>query len=250
MIMHFLVAILLGLLFQHVGNDASKTISNVSFLLITALYFTYMSMIPAVLKFPLELAILKKERFNNWYQLRTYYVAMLVIAIPLNIFPTLIYSITYVLTSQPMELFRFFMFVFITVLTSFTSESIGLGLGTIFNPVNGTFFGAISVCIMLALGGFLIFFNHMSKFFYYISYMNYFRYAFDGLMQAVYGFQRETLQCPSHIDYCHLRVPSMILGELDMSKSLYWVDAFIVFIWFVIVRIAAYATLKKRLSKI
>lgn len=250
-IVHFLVAILLGLLFKHAGNDASKTISNVSFLMVTGIYFTYTSMMPAVLKFPLELAILKKERFNNWYQLRTYYVATLIIAIPLNIFFTLIYSIVvYALTSQPMELFRFFMFVLITALTSFTSESVGLGLGTIFNPVNGTFFGAIIACTMLVLGGFLILFNHMSKFFYYISYMNYFRYAFDGYVQAVYGFQRETLQCPSHINYCHLRFPSMLLEELHMSKSIYWVDVLILFAWLVIVRIASYISLKKTLSKI
>lgn len=251
MILHFLVAILLGLLFEHVGNDASRTISNVGFLTVTAIYFSYTSMIPAVLKFPLELAILKKERFNNWYQLRTYYAVTLVIAIPLNVFPSLIYTvIAYVLTGQPMELSRFLMFLLITTLTSFTSESVGLGLGTIFNPVNGTFFGAISVCVMVLLAGFLAFFNHMPKIFYYISYVNYLRYVLDGLVQAIYGFQRETLQCPSHVDYCHFRIPSILLEEMRMSQSIYWIDAFMLFAWFVIVRIASYVSLKKRLSKI
>jgi len=251
MILHFLVATLLGLLFEHAGEDASKTLSNVSFLYVTGIYFLYTSLMPAVLKFPLELAILKKERFNNWYQLRTYYVATLVITLPLTVFSTFVYSaISYVLTRQPMEWSRFLMFLLITALTSFTSESVGLGLGTIFNPVNGTFFGAIGVSIMLSLVGVLVFFNHMPKILYYVSYINYFRYAVDGLIQAIYGFQREIIPCPSHIDYCHFRIPSMILEELRMSKSIFWIDAVVLFAWFVVIRIMAYISLKRRLSKI
>lgn len=250
-ILHFLVAVLLGLLFEHSGNDASRTISNISFLVVTGLYFTYTSMIPAVVKFPMELAILKKERFNNWYQLRTYYVATLVIGIPLNVFSTFVYSaIAYTLTGQPLEYSRFLMFLLITILTSFVSESIGLSLGSFLDPVNGTFVGAVMTAVLLLLGGFLAFFNHMSQIFYYLSYLNFFRFIVEGFVQAIYGFQRETLHCPSDIDYCHFRIPSMILEEFRMSKSVFWIDAVILFAWFVVVRIVTYVSLKKKLSKI
>lgn len=250
-ILHLFVAVLLGLLFEHAGEDASKTISNIGFFLVTGLYFIYTSMMPGVLKFPLELAILKKERFNNWYQLRTYYIATLVITIPLNIFNTFVYSaISYVLTGQPLEWYRFFMFLLIMVLTSFISESVGLGLGTIFNPINGTFFGAIFVSVMLTLAGFLVFFNHMPEILYYVSYMNYFRFILDGFVQAVYGFQRENLHCPNHVEYCHFRIPSMILEEMHMSKSIFWIDAVILLVWFVVIRTITYVSLKRRLSKV
>jgi len=249
--MNILVAVLFGLMFEHVGIDAQRTISNVGFLMITVLYFIYTSLMPAVLKFPLELDILKKERFNNWYQLRTYYIAMLVITLPLTISSTFVYSIiSYVLTKQPMEWSRFFMFLLITILTCVTSESVGLGLGTIFNPINGTFFGAIIVAIMLSLAGFLVFFNHMPRILYYVSYINYYRFAFDGLIQAIYGFQREAIPCPSNNDYCHLRMPSLILEELSMNKSIFWIDVIVLLAWFVVIRIVAYMTLKRKLSKI
>lgn len=248
-LMHFLVAILLGLLYENVGADGSRTFSNVSFLMATGIYFMYTSIIPAVLKFPLELAILKKERFNNWYQLKTYYVATLVMAIPLNIFPCFVYSaVAYVLTRQPMEWFRFLMFLLMTVLTCFTSESLGLGLGTVFNPINGTFFGAILTSVMLELAGIFAFFNHMPQFLYYISYINYYRFALDGLIQAIYGFQRDALYCPT--DYCHFRVPSTMLEELRMSKSIFWVDVVVMLVWSVIIRIVVYISLKRRLSKV
>lgn len=250
-ILIFLVAILLGLLFEHSGDDSSKTISNLGFLIVSVIYIVYTTLIPVILKFPLEIDILRKERFNNWYKLKTYYVATLVISLPLQILYVLIFSsITYVLSSQPMEWHRFFMFLLILVLTSFVSEGIGLGLGTVFNPVNGTFFGSISVCAMLCLSGFLIFFNHMPVTLYYVSYINFTRYSFDGIVQAVYSFHREKIRCPSHIHYCHFRIPSMILEELHMSKPMFWIDVIVLFGWFVVIRIIVYMSLKKKLSKL
>lgn len=250
-IVHFLVAILLGLFYENAGADGNRTFSNVTFLMVTGIYFMYTSMMPAVLKFPLELSILKKERFNNWYQLKTYYAATMVIAIPLNLFPSFVYSaVAYVLTRQPMEWSRFLMFLLMTALTCFTSESIGLGLGTIFNPINGTFFGAIMTAALLELAGVFALFNHMPRILYYVSYVNFYRFAFDGLVQAIYGFQREPLHCPSHINYCHFRVPSTMLEELRMAKSIFWIDVVVVLAWSVIIRIIVYISLKRRLSKI
>lgn len=251
MLITFLVALLLGLLFEHTGDDSSKVISNFGFLLVSLLYSIYTTMIPAVLKFPLEMAVLRKERFNNWYQLKTYYIATLVISIPLQLLFTFIYSsITYVLTSQPMEWNRFFMFLLILTLTANTAESIGLGFGAIFNPINGTFFGAVTVCTMLCLAGYLILFNHMPMVLYYFSYVNFMRYAFDALVQAIYGFQRGKLHCPTHINYCHFRIPSMILEELSMNRPTFWVDVCVIFGWFVVIRILVYTSLKRRLSKL
>lgn len=247
----FFVAILLGLLFEHTGDDSSKTLSNLGFLMISIMYIVYTTLIPAVLKFPLEIAILRKERFNNWYKLKTYCIAVLMTTLPLQILYSLIYSsISYVLTSQPMEWHRFFMFLLILFLTSLVSEGIGLGLGAIFNPINGTFIGAFITCAMLCLSGFLILFNHMSVILYYISYISFIRYAFEALMQAIYGFHREKIHCPSHIDYCHFRMPSMILKEFDMFKPMFWIDVTILFGWFVIIWIIVYMTIKKKLSKL
>jgi len=250
-VIQFIVAILLGLTFNHVGDDGSKTMSNFGYLIASVMNIMYTTMIPTVLKFPLELTILRKEHFNNWYQLKTYYIATLVTTLPLQILFSFIYSsISYVLTSQPMEWYRFFMFLLILTMTSLISESIGLGLGVIFNVINGMFFGSIMLCMMLCLSGYMIFFSHMPVILYYVSYINYYRHAFEGIVQAIYGFHREKLRCPSHIDYCHLRIPSMILQELSMSKPMFWFDVTMLFAWFVIVRIIVYVLLKRKLSKL
>lgn len=249
-IIQFIIAILFGLTFSHVGDDGSKTISNFGYMLASVLNFMYTTMIPTVLKFPSELTILRKERFNNWYQLKTYYMATLVSTLPLQILFTFIYSsISYLLTSQPLDWYRYFIFLLILVLASLISEGIGLGLGVTFNVINGMFFGAFLICTMLCLSGYMIFFSHMPVILYYVSYINYFRHSFEGIVQAIYGFHREKLSCPSHINYCHLRIPSMILQELSMSKSMLWFDLTMLVAWFVIVRIIVYVLLKRKLSK-
>lgn len=116
--MHFLVGILLGLLFENAGIDGGKTINNIGFCIVTLVYLSYTSIMPAILKceyklmirviistsiayllrvyimstklyfyfsVPSELHILRKELFNNWYKLSTYFVAFLVTNMPLQV---------------------------------------------------------------------------------------------------------------------------------------------------------------------
>lgn len=250
LLLHFFVAILVGLLYEDAGNNANRTHSNFTYLNMSILYITYTTIMPAILKFPLELAILKKERFNNWYQLRTYYIVLLVTGIPIHIISAIIYStISYTLSGQPLEWFRFMMYLTIMILIGCTAESFGLGFGTIFSPINGTFCGSIYTSINLSLTGIMCYLPHMPKFLFYISYLNYFRYAMDGLVQAMYGYGREKLHCPSQRFYCHYRIPSMFLEELDMSEPMLWLDVGVLFSLFVIVRIIVYISLKRKLSK-
>ncbi|EFN82123.1 ATP-binding cassette sub-family G member 1, partial [Harpegnathos saltator] len=244
--LHFLVAVLLGLLYEHAGDDSNKTISNISYLMVSALYIYYTGMMPAVLKFPLEIDIVRKERFNNWYKLRTYYIATIVCALPLHMAYASIYSVvSYFMTSQPLEYYRFFMYLLIAILNSFISEGMGLSLGAIFNPVNGTFLGSIIVCIMLCLAGFLIFFTHMPRFLFYISYLSVLRYTFEGFMYAVYDNRHDKIDCST--TYCHYRFPNMILEELGITKSMFWHNIVVLFGYFVMFWIVAYLLLKRRL---
>lgn len=246
-IFHFLVAVLLGLLFEHAGDDGSKSISNIGYLMISSLYLYYTSMMPAVLKFPLEINILRKEHFNNWYQLKTYYAAMLIFMLPLKMGFAFVYvATTYFMSNQPLEFYRFFLYLLIAILNNFIAEIMGLGLGAIFNPVNGIFVGSIIACTMLCLSGFLILFKHMPTYMYYISYLNVLRYIFDGFVYSVYGNNREKLDCSQK--YCHYRIPSLLLSELSLLRPMFWIDIAVLLGHFVLYLITAYVLLKRRLS--
>lgn len=247
--LHFLVGILLGLLYVDAGADGSKSLNNIGFLLVTIVYLCYTSVMPAVLKFPSELPVLRKEKFNNWYQLRTYYIAFFVANLPIQmLFAVVNASMSYFLSSQPLDWQRFAMFLVMAILTTFIAESFGLVVGTIANPINGTFIGAISVAVMLVFCGFLALFKDMPTFMYYLTYLSYLRYSLDGLVQALYGYNRENLICPPTEMYCHYRTPETLLAEIGMTEGQYWVDVVILLFNFVALRIIGYCTLKRKLT--
>lgn len=247
LLLHFLVGILLGLKFTDCGSDSSKTISNIGFLIASTVYLCYTSMMPAVLKFPLELLVLRKEHFNNWYKLRTYYVAFILTNMPIQaLFATVYSSVSYYLSSQPLEWFRFLMFTSSAILTTIIAEAMGLVLGTTVNPVNGTFLGAISVCAMLIFAGFLILYTHMSRFWYIVSFLSYLRYSMEAMVSALYGYGREKMFCPEL--YCHYRAPQTLINELGMNGEGFWFDVTILGVSTLVIQSIAYCTLRRKIS--
>ncbi|KAK9870215.1 hypothetical protein WA026_006300 [Henosepilachna vigintioctopunctata] len=251
LLLHFCVGTFLGLTFINVGNDASKMISNVGLMLISIVYLGYTSLMPAVLRFPSELNTLKKERYNNWYKLSTYYAAFLLVDIPMQMSFTLAYvSGSYLLSAQPLEFIRFFKLVLVLFLVCMVASSMGLFFGTVVNPVNGTFFGAISLALLLVVSGFLIFFTHMSNVMYSLTYISYISYAMEALAQATYGYNRPPLPCPESVDYCIFNSPTELLKEIGMDKPNYWKDITFLFFNFMFMRILAFCTLKKTISKV
>lgn len=249
LILHTIIGIFIGLFYFNSGNDASKTLANFGYLLVTCAYLCYTSIMPAVLRFPSELPVLKKERFNNWYDLKTYYFAFMVADIPVQILFCMSYTtISYFMSSQPNEFHRYLMFLLICCLITIVAESVGIFLGTVVNPINGTFLGAISVALMLTLAGFLVFLTHMSKLFYYLSHISYLRYGLQGLVYSIYGQNRGTIPCPEDVLYCHFTTPSNFLNEIGMANVNYWLCAGILCLTIIVLRILAYCTLKRRIS--
>ncbi|KAJ1527302.1 hypothetical protein ONE63_008822 [Megalurothrips usitatus] len=247
--LHFVVGIIFGLYFADAGWDGSKTISNFGFFMCTCVYLCYTSMMPAVLRFPQEMSTLKKEQYNNWYQLRTYYIAFIVANIPVQmVFCTVFTSMAYFISSQVADWSRFVMFLSVCQLLSIMAESIGLLLGTTCNPVNGTFLGAILTAVCLLFAGFLVFLSHMPSYLAWAADLNWMRYALEGLSLAIYGYGREPLECPRTEIYCHFRVPATLLSEVGMRDGRYWVDVSALSAMIVVLRLASFVTLRRKVS--
>lgn len=82
---------------------------------------------------PLDLPITKREHFNRWYSASSYYLALVTTDIPVVVSCCLFYiSIIGILTNQPLETFRVFNYIIIAILTSFTAQSLGLLMGSMF----------------------------------------------------------------------------------------------------------------------
>lgn len=96
-------------------------------LMIKAINFLFVSV-------PLELPIITREHFNRWYSLRAYYIAMTLADVPIQMFCSLIYlAITYYMTSQPPQWFRFGLFVAICIMVCLVAQALGLLVGALFS---------------------------------------------------------------------------------------------------------------------
>ncbi|XP_060531308.1 ATP-binding cassette sub-family G member 1-like isoform X2 [Cylas formicarius] len=246
--LHFLVGAMLGLTYHNSGYDASKSISNVSFFLVSVVYISYTSLMPAVLRFPSELLILRKELFNRWYTLRTYFISHMAADIPLQIAFALTYTTSaYLISAQPLEFGRFFMVVAVLSMVCISASGMGLIFGALVDPINGTFLGAIFSALLFSLAGSLCLFPHMPRVMYYLTNFSYLSFSMEGVLQAVYGFDRGPLICPSDVAYCLYTSPSELLRDIGMDRLSFFADIAYIALYAVIFRVLAYFFLKRKL---
>lgn len=249
MLLHFAVGILLGLLFSNMGVDGSKVIYNIGFFMASLVYLSYTSLIPAILKFPSELVIMKKEQFNNWYKLHTFFAAFLITNLPVQMCFCFVYtSVSYYLSSQLLSWTRFTMFLVVCQLMTLISEGLGLILGTVMSPVNGVFIGSVMTALVILFAGFICLFNHMPIPLYYFSFTSYMRWALEGLVVTVYGYGREPLECPPEHTYCHYRIPGTMFKDVGMKDGNYWTDVGALTTYFLVVTTLGYFCLHKALK--
>ncbi|XP_055916554.1 ATP-binding cassette sub-family G member 1-like [Eupeodes corollae] len=246
--MHIMCAVLIGLLYGDSGSNATKAISNVGLFIFGIAYLWYTTMMPGILRFPLEIETIKKETFNNWYKLKTYYLATLITSTPVHIiFSSAFSTIMYLMTDQPFELERFVKFVLTLITTTITADGFGVLLGTVLDPINGTFVGAVLTCFMVIYSGFLILFTHMSSIMRAVSYTSAHRYALESMILSVYDNGRADMQCPQDVMYCHFKSADIILKNLGMSEANYGFNVAMLFLQLVAFKCLAYFTLRRKL---
>ncbi|XP_065078452.1 ATP-binding cassette sub-family G member 1-like [Ochlerotatus camptorhynchus] len=244
---HLLVGLLIGVVFWEVGNDGSKVLSNASCLFFFLIFLFFANSMPLVMTFPLETAVFMRERMNNWYSLPAYFFSKLVADFPFLILgPTLFLASAYYMTSQPMEMERLVMLWGICILLSWIAQLTGLFAGSSLSLELSVFCVPCSVIPMLIFCGFFVRFREMFSFLIPFTYLGYFRYAFEGSMQAIYGFDRENIPCEK---FCYFGKVSKFLESFDMEENNFTVDVVGLLTWIVVLHVALYGSLALRLKR-
>lgn len=248
---HLFSAILIGSIFFHMGDDASRTFANVKFCLSVLVFFLYTHIMTPVLLFPNAVKLMKREYFNRWYGLKAYYAAVTVSSFPpMMVFTLLFCIVAYFLTSQPVEMSRFMWFFVSGLVIGITSEAHGLIVASIFSPMNGSIVAPASFSPLLALAAYGI--GHGEAIEGYMSFMmglSYLRYGLVAIVYSIYGNNREEMACRDHeLGYCHYKEPELLLRDLGMSDVTSWGQIVAMLGFAVMYRIVAYLLLRYRLT--
>uniref|UniRef100_A0AAG5D8G3 ABC transporter domain-containing protein n=1 Tax=Anopheles atroparvus TaxID=41427 RepID=A0AAG5D8G3_ANOAO len=241
---NLIIAAMLGFLFIDAGNEGSRVLDNYNLLFSILMHHMMATMMLTVLTFPTEMGVILKEHFNRWYTLKCYYLSVTIIDLPLSIFCCLFFTvIIYLMSGQPMEWFRFGMFFTISLLIVLIAQSLGLTIGAWFNVVNGTFLGPVLTIPMMMFAGFGVTLRDLPSYLKWGSHISYLRYGLEGYVNAIYGENRETLDCELK-PYCHYRYPAKFLSEISMEGNQFWNDVYALCGMLVFVRVLCYFCLR------
>ncbi|XP_061392279.1 ATP-binding cassette sub-family G member 1-like [Musca vetustissima] len=245
-----IVAIMLGALYANSGKEGSRVMDNYKLLFSMLIHNSMVTMMLTVLTFPMEMPTVIKEHFNQWYSLKAYYMSITLLDLPISIFGTLLFTnIIYFSSGQPMEWNRYMMFLAISVLVVLAGQSLGLMIGAWFNVVNGTFVAPVVTVPMMMFSGFGIPLQDLPFYLKWGTYVSQLRYGLEGYVGAIYGNNRECLNC-NEARYCHYKYPKKFLSDITMEDGQFWNDVIALILIIMVYRIAAYVILRSKINSL
>ncbi|KAJ8922887.1 hypothetical protein NQ315_007922 [Exocentrus adspersus] len=235
------------LAYARLGEDASNVLNNFNFMFFSVMFLMLTAFNCVSTTFPLELPILTKELFNKWYSLKSYYLAISIADIPMQIVATLIYAlVTYYLTMQPVDAYRIILFLFMCILISLVAQSWGLLIGACMDIKNGVIFGPFCFLPFTIFSGFFVQLNDSHPYMRWLFHISFLKYGFEGLVLSVFGYNRGKLPC--NADYCHFVNPEKFLDQMDMEHANYSMAVIFLISLIALIRFIAYYVLSVQIQ--
>ncbi|XP_034242718.1 ATP-binding cassette sub-family G member 4 [Thrips palmi] len=251
LLVNVIVGVLLGILFWQSGDEGSRVLDNWNLLFAILVHHMMTTMMLTVLTFPTEMQILRKEHFNRWYSLKSYYMSINILELPISVICCTAFTIiVYLMSAQPLEWVRFGVFLGISILVVLVAQTFGLLVGAVFSVVNGTFLAPTLSVPMMMFAGFGVSLRDMPAYLKWGTYVSYLRYGLEGYVGSIYGRNRTTLGCTSSMEfhYCHYKYPTKFLTEIaNMDGNMYNVDLIVLAGILVLLRLVAYPVLRWKL---
>lgn len=246
------LGIIVGGIYDGVGNDATKALFNFGFAFTIIIAYLYLPMMPVLLQFPTEVRLLKREYFNQWYQLSSYYLAMICSKIPFMLLLALIYiTMIYLMSNQPLEFNRFSMVFLISILTGMTSDSLGVLISSRFNIVNAVFVGPVLSVPMILLSAYGVGYGkeiYIPSYLRFFMSMSYLRHGLEGLVAALYGNDRSDSICPETEMFCMFKKSRFFLSLLGFEGVDFTYSVSCLVIFYSVFTLAAFLMIKQRLA--
>ncbi|XP_018392545.1 PREDICTED: ATP-binding cassette sub-family G member 1-like [Cyphomyrmex costatus] len=245
---HLTIALVVGTLYFKIGQDAAYILDNFNLSYYNLMFLTYNAFSATMVTIPLDLPILKREHFNRWYKLRSYYLASKMADFVIQFISTFIYTvIVYYMSGQLPESRRFGLYMLMCFVVSLVGQTIGFIIGCALKIQNSVIFGPFAIMPFVVLSGFFIHTKDVNPYLVWLFDMSFFKYAFEGMLMVIYGYDREKLKCSA--DYCHFTTPKKFLMELGIEHINYWFNVTILVLLCIVLDIIACIILNMRIKK-
>lgn len=239
---HIAIGLFIGILYFGIGVDASNMFNNFNYMFFSEMFLMMTAFNSVLTTFPSELPVIAREHFNKWYSLKSYYLAISIADIPIQMAATTCYGLlTYFMTQQPVEVYRLGLFLFMCMLIAAVSQSFGLLIGAAMSINNGVIFGPFCFLPFTIFSGFFVQLTATHPALHWIFHISFLKYGFEGLVLSVMGYERGKLPCEA--EYCNFVHPKHFLKVMDMDNSTYSMSVIFLVSLFLVLRIAAFIAL-------
>lgn len=246
--MHFVIAIVVGMIYFKVGQDAVYVLDNFNLLFFNIMFLMFSAFSATVTTFPSELPIIMREHFNRWYKLHSFYLANKIADFPIQFIAICLYIlIVYYMSDQLLELQRFCLYTLMCFAVSMVAQTFGLLIGTGMKVQHGMIFGPLTILPFLIFSGFFVQFRDAHPYLRWLFHLSFLKYGFEGVMIAIYGYDRPKLFCSDV--YCHFAIPETLLNAVDMKQANYWFCLIVLAALYVMLDIGTFTLLKYKLEK-
>lgn len=166
---------------------------NLGFIFFVLLFLMYTGMLPTILVFPKEFNAFKKEYTNGWYSVMTYFLAKFISELPAQlILPQIFISLSYYLSEQIQELWRFAYFSCYGLCITLIGQNVGIIISVLLsrNLVQIAFTSIMITVPMMIFCGYFKRYYLMSWYLQPFAFISFVKYGFEGILVTIYGFER------------------------------------------------------------
>lgn len=249
-----IMGVVIGVLYLDLGKGSADIAERIALLLFTLIFMMLISVLPTILTVLPELAVMKKEYSNNWYSLRSFFAAKQVADSPLLAIPPLLYTlIMSFLTGLHDNSAERFLHLYVAIFIScFVAQSFATAISCAAPNLPVAIVAVpISILPMLLFAGFFKNVAEITWAFRWISYISFFRYAWEALNIA--AFQELPLEIASPVPGVNMTGNSVLTNRLQFETTssyidLYWRNVGIIMAYGVGLRLIAYLALLRRVK--
>jgi ABC-type multidrug transport system permease subunit len=184
MLQTILISIAISLLWWQLPNNVSNVNDRVGVIFFVSTYVSlFFPAFKALLAFPLERAVILRERTSGSYRLSAYFISKAVTELPFMWeHPILMIIITYFTTALLLRPANFFIFFGVSLVSVLTSSSLGLLISAIWGSDFGNAQITLTVVAMMLFltGGFFV--QHIPYWMMWAYYISYIKYSTDALI--------------------------------------------------------------------